>query len=205
MSRIVDDLVMLARSDPDTLELADDRVVVRTAIETALRSVEGANSSFAIECVPGLGAIADRDRLLQMLTNLISNAVRYGGDDHLIVARSDDGDLAIEVHDNGEGVPRKHELIIWERFERGANRLNSTVPGSGIGLPIVDVIARAYGGEAGYRRSDRLGGACFWFKLPGRVAAYEAFRTSSPPVALDELRPMRGSRLEKAPHQEQDR
>ena len=190
MARIVDDLMMLARSDPESLELKTDRVMVRSVIDAALRSVEGAHPSFDVRCQPRLGAIVDRDRTLQVLSNLISNAVRYGGDHQLIVAKADNGDLVFEVHDNGEGVPKKHELIIWERFERGHNRLNSMVPGSGIGLAIVDVIARAYNGEAGYRTSELLGGACFWVRLPGRVAAYEAFDSSPQSVALDELGPL---------------
>ncbi|MDX2343465.1 MAG: ATP-binding protein, partial [Acidimicrobiia bacterium] len=58
---------------------------------------------------------------------------------------------------------------IWEKFERGPNRLNAVVPGSGIGLAVTNAIAKAHGGSAGYRRSERLGGACFWIRLPGRA------------------------------------
>jgi signal transduction histidine kinase len=66
-------------------------------------------------------------------------------------------------------VPKKHELTIWERFERGENRYNANVPGSGIGLAMVRNIAESHGGTASYRRSKRLGGACFVVDLPGRV------------------------------------
>ena len=96
----------------------------------------------------------------------LSNAVRYGGENATVVARADNGDLLLEVHDDGPGVPRKYELMIWQRFERGPNRLNAVVPGSGIGLAVTKAIAKAHGGSAGYRRSDRLGGACFWIVSP---------------------------------------
>jgi two-component system sensor histidine kinase AdeS len=60
---------------------------------------------------------------------------------------------------------------IWQRFERGENNLNAGVPGSGLGLAVVRGLARAHGGDAGYRRSDRLGGACFYVEIPYDRAA----------------------------------
>jgi signal transduction histidine kinase len=89
----------------------------------------------------------------------------------LITASSVSDDLVIEVHDNGDGVPRKYELAIWNQFERGIHRLNSTVPGSGIGLAIVDMVVRRHGGLGTYERSKRLGGSCFRITLPGRLRA----------------------------------
>jgi len=79
----------------------------------------------------------------------------------------------LEIHDDGPGVPRRHEVRVWERFERGPNRLNAAVPGSGIGLAIVEAIAKSHGGSAEYRLSDELGGACFSVTLPGRVSHVE--------------------------------
>jgi len=66
-------------------------------------------------------------------------------------------------------VPKKYEQTIWERFERGVNRLNASIPGSGIGLAVVAAITSAHGGSTGYRRSERLGGACFRVVLPNRI------------------------------------
>ena len=116
--------------------------------------------------------------------NLLANSFRYGGEHRLVVARAVASDLTFEVHDDGPGVPKKYELVIWDRFERGPNRLNASVPGSGIGLAIVDAIARAHGGAASYRRSDELGGACFSVHLPGRVlAGVGPVATTPPPSA----------------------
>lgn len=84
----------------------------------------------------------------------------------MIVTAVTDEDLTIEVHDDGPGVPTKYELVIWNRFERGPRRLDSRVPGSGNGLAIVTKVAKAHGGTAGYRRSEILGGACFFLSIP---------------------------------------
>jgi K+-sensing histidine kinase KdpD len=122
-----------------------------------------------IDTERGVTAFLDTARMQQALGNLLANAERYGGDNTLLVAKTNHGALALEVHDDGPGVPHKHELMIWEKFERGSNRFNATVPGSGIGLAVTNAIAQAHGGATGYRRSERLGGACFWIRLPGRV------------------------------------
>jgi two-component system sensor histidine kinase AdeS len=106
----------------------------------------------------------------QVLVNLLTNVGRYGGQDMLVRVFDRGSDLVIEVHDDGEGIPRRYEVRVWDRFERGPNRLNAAVPGSGIGLAIVQAIALAHGGTARYRTSEVLGGACFAVSLPGRAA-----------------------------------
>ncbi len=169
MSRIVSDLVLLARGSPDELTLKENVMPVAGIVDKALKSVEQKATSVDTEIDAALQARIDGGRVQQILVNLLSNAVRYGNGRSLVVIRREGDDLAIEVHDNGPGVPKKYELAIWEKFERGVNRYNAATPGSGIGLAVVDVITRAHQGSAGYQRSDRLGGACFRVVLPRRA------------------------------------
>jgi signal transduction histidine kinase len=105
----------------------------------------------------------------QALGNLLTNAIRYGGDRCLVVASAQGRDLTLEVHDNGPGVPTRYESIIWNHFERGAHRLDATTPGLGIGLSIVQAVMESHGGRADYRVSERLGGACFSLTVPESV------------------------------------
>ncbi len=170
MARLVSDLVMLARGVHRTLPLEISEVSVSAIVNSALRSVEADGKRIEVECEVDSYVRLDPVRVQQALTNLLSNAIRYGGDSALLVADVSGEDLTVEMHDNGNGVPTRYEAMIWQRFERGANRLNASNPGLGIGLAIVEAIAQSHGGIATYRRSERLGGACFSIVLPGCVS-----------------------------------
>jgi signal transduction histidine kinase len=168
LSSIISDLVMLA-SDQITMRLDIAPIPLESLAWAAVNSAAIDPGSIHVDAEANVTAYVDRGRVVQALANFLANAARYGGDKIAIVATVDGADLTIEVHDNGPGVPPKYELLIWEKFERGDHRLNATVPGSGIGLAVVRAVAGAHGGASGYRRSNRLGGACFWLRLPGRV------------------------------------
>ena len=172
MSRIVADLLLLARSS-NGLQLRETEVHIDKLIVDTLKSIPESQGVIDVEVDSGLVAFIDGDRLQQVVANLVVNAVRYGGGRVLVAAFAANDELLIEVHDNGDGVPRKYELAIWEQFERGVHKLNSTVPGSGIGLAIVDMVVRRHGGLGTYERSKRLGGACFRLTLPGRLRAVQ--------------------------------
>ena len=169
LERIVQDLVLLAQEDPGRMTLKTAEWRVEPLIENAIISSTAGRGNLTIEGEKGLRAVVDPDRVQQVLVNLLSNAKRYGGDSCLVVARASGDRLIIEVHDSGPGVPKKFELTIWERFERGPNKYNAVIPGTGIGLAMVKNIAIAHGGRASYRKSERLGGACFVVEFPGRI------------------------------------
>ena len=169
MSRIVHDLVMLARGTLDLIELQKSPTDLRDLVSSSVASVDEGRQELVVDVADELQVLVDADRVRQILVNLVSNANRYGGDKIAVIARAEDSILHIDVHDDGPGVPKKFELTIWEQFERGPNRLNATVPGSGIGLAVVDAMARSHGGSADYRKSERLGGACFSITIPGAV------------------------------------
>lgn len=166
MARLVTDLVVLARGNHQGLPLEISEVSVASIITDALRGVDPAETRIDEDSDENARVKVDADRVRQALANLLTNAVRYGADRALLSGRVNGGDLVFEVHDNGKGVPTRHEAAVWQRFERGAHRLNAATPGMGIGLAIVRAVAEAHGGSAGYRRSEVLGGACFWLSIP---------------------------------------
>lgn len=180
MARLVSDLLLLARGDHRLVALEIGETRVSAVITAALRPIKPGPTHIE-ESFEGDAVVrVDSDRLRQALDNLISNALRYGGDRAVITGRVKGPDLVIEIHDNGKGVPTRYETAIWERFERGAQRLNAVTPGLGIGLAIVRAIAESHGGRAEYRRSERLGGSCFSLIVPGCVVATVAAQESEP-------------------------
>ena len=177
MSRIVSDLIMLARGDDD-LDLDVARIPLQDLVLASIQASGIPASTVTIECRDDLEGFVDPDRIQQVIVNFLTNAARYGGPNRLVRVVKDGADLILEVHDDGPGVPRRFEVRIWDRFERGPNRLNATIPGSGIGLAVVEAIALKHGGSASLRPSEELGGACFIVDLPGRAVSGRGRSTS---------------------------
>lgn len=170
MGGIVTDLVMLAREDPSQIVLDLQVTSIEQVMSDAIHAISG-DEDVQVSADPGITAVIDAGRIQQVLVNFISNSLRYGGPSRLLRAYVEDSQLHFEMHDDGEGVPKKYELAVFRRFERGANKLNAQVQGSGIGLAVVAAIAKAHGGKAGYRESELLGGACFSMSIPWTAGA----------------------------------
>jgi two-component system OmpR family sensor kinase len=148
MGRIVEDLLLLARLD-EGLPLASVRVEVDLVVrEALLRALPPSGVPVSVEIDPELCVLADPDRLLQVLTNLVVNAVHHGGDNvHLhICGRRKADRVAIEVADDGPGIPGDELPLIFERFYRTAATRAQASTGSGLGLAIVRSLVEQMGG-----------------------------------------------------------
>ncbi len=114
-------------------------------------------------------ALLDRDAMIQVLLNLLDNAVKYGAEDgaHILVTVRGDGPrVRIEVEDDGPGVADRERELVFEEFYRGDDSLTSPVQGAGIGLALCRRIVLAHGGRIMVTRGEKLGGACFAVTLP---------------------------------------
>ena len=109
---------------------------------------------------------ADGDLVDRALRNLIDNALRYApaGAHVTVAARRDGGDVRLAVSNTGEGIAPDDLPRIFERFYRGEKSRSRETGGAGIGLSIVQEIARAHGGETGARSGEGL--TTVWFRLP---------------------------------------
>ena len=110
---------------------------------------------------------ADPLRILQVVYNLINNAIHYTGADKVVVIRqiTEQGQCRIEVSDTGEGIPAEQLPYIWDRYYKVKNYYKRSVTGTGLGLSIVKNILLLHGAEFGVR-SEVGHGSTFWFALP---------------------------------------
>ncbi len=170
---VVADFLELARGELSQTPLSKARLDGKGLVAEAIKQVwdlEAGPPPVKAAVEPFVELVGDRRRLLQVLVSLLENAKNFGGGKTLIVVKRNGPERLIEIHDDGPGVPPRFEGLIWERFERGENQFNEAIPGTGVGLAVVRALVEAHGGRVGYRRSERLGGACFWLALPYEVS-----------------------------------
>ncbi len=143
------DLAELVQDSVAAAGIGQDEVTVRADFDGALPRVRG-----------------DRERLRQVLSNLIDNAVKYSdaGGEVRVGARARDGMVQVEVRDAGPGIPLEQQSLIFEKFGR-AKGAGKTRPGTGLGLFIARSIAEAHGGSLTVRSAPGEG-ATFVLALP---------------------------------------
>ena len=121
-----------------------------------------------VDTEAGLGSVVvDADAVEQAMLNLLSNAMKYSGEDREIVVRlyAVDGHAVIEVTDQGVGIPEKEQARVTEKFYRVRSPENDRIPGTGLGLTLVDHMASAHGGRLEVR-SEVGRGSTFAIHLP---------------------------------------
>lgn len=173
LRRLAEDLSTLSKAEESRLALVPARVdlggVVTDAAERLRPQAEDAGLTLRVEAQRGLGVDADADRLAQVVTNLVGNAIRAtpsGGE--VVVSVSRGGAAAsVRVTDTGEGLDAADVERVFERFFRVPGRRGAAGDGgSGIGLTIARQIVRAHGGDLAASSAGRGQGATFTATVP---------------------------------------
>ncbi len=170
MQHLIDDILELSaieagnvRVNPETIQLRSlvEEIVTTSSSPAAVRKIAIQNRIEANAKV-----FADPHRLIQMLTNLIDNAIKFNRDGGTISITFERGDRdRIVVADTGEGIPSQHLDRLFERFYRVDRARSRELGGTGLGLAIVKHLARAHGGEVTV--ASQLGeGTQFTIELP---------------------------------------
>jgi signal transduction histidine kinase len=178
---IVDELLNLSRIESGQIELRRRRLspdsLVGPALEVHQGAAEQAGVKIVAEVPPGLPDVfVDPDRLQLVFTNMLSNAVRFAPRDSQITVRaqvahsaqvrdhrlSEPDEVRFEVVDQGPGIPKEHQVGLFEKFFRVPG---SPIGGSGLGLFIAKGLVQAHGGRIGVD-SDPGRGSTFWFTVP---------------------------------------
>ncbi len=191
MRRLVDDLLDVSRITRGKLEIRREPVRLFSVVERAVEAVQPAVAArrskgvfVELPSVP-LWVLGDETRLVQAVTNLLTNALRFGGDGTITLAVTLD-DLhkraRLSVEDEGEGMHADTLQRVFEPFYQAPQTSERATGGLGLGLAIVQNIVQLHGGEV-HASSDGPGrGSCFTIELP----------TIEPPLSAD-VAPQRNS------------
>lgn len=154
LSRLIDNVLEFSRLErsarPMELVVGDVGPVLRDAAAMLRPHVERGGLRLSVAVDDDLPPVRfERDALLQIVVNLVDNAVKYAGRDEIVLAafRDGDGRVVVRVRDHGPGVPREQLGRIFEPFHRGEQELTRRTKGTGLGLALVRSLAEAMGGR----------------------------------------------------------
>ena len=202
MGRLTDDLLALARVESGERKIAPQPIAVSVLIEECLEAVSGLlkekGGTLAIAGdPPEVDVLADPDTILQIMSNLIENALNYGrGDDGWAVVEISASlldpetptrlpEVQIRVRDFGAGIPSEHQDRLFERFYRVDKARSRESGGTGLGLAIARHLVEAHRGRI-WVESELGKGSTFVFTLPCAPAMRvdEGFEESALPAEL---------------------
>src|SRR5207248_6749356 len=166
LSRLADDLLLIARADQGSLPVRLEVVAASDLLADAATRFAGRADQLGRKLRLAHTAIdveADPLRVGQALANLVDNALTHGEGTVELAAEERNGFVELHVRDEGSGLPDDFRSRAFDRFSR-ADEARSR-GGSGLGLSIVELVARAHGGAAGVANSPS-GGADVWIALP---------------------------------------
>jgi len=174
LQRLVEDLQELSRVESGQFSLDRKPLSVSDLLSGAIKSLKPRYDKKGVAltstCVQGLPPIlADRDRLLQVLQNLLDNALRFTPKDGQVTvsAEKSGGIIQISVEDSGAGIESRHLPFIFERFYRAdQSRSREGGAGNGIGLTISKTLVEAHGGSIWAESGGKGEGSRFTFSLP---------------------------------------
>lgn len=172
LKKLIDKLLELSRLESGKVQLNIQTVDMVKIIETAIKTVkERSNLRDEFICFKKekeeIYVDGDPDLIIQVLFNLLDNAVNYSSGDEAVEVILEDGEETVKVvvEDKGEGIPEKEKARIFERFYRIDKTRSRKTGGTGLGLSIVKHLVENHGGTVGVESSVGEGSK-FWFTLP---------------------------------------
>jgi len=174
MSNIVEDLLVAARAEMGAIAVETATVNLEAELAKALDGL-GIGVDEMPATVPNV--VADASRVRQILRNLLTNAVRYGGPKRRILAGSEQGSVWLEVRDDGQGVGGDEASEIFEPYSTAHTGVSGSV---GLGLAVARQLAELMGGSLSYRRdADET---VFRLELPAAWDAEPAQTSENAPI-----------------------
>lgn len=185
LTNLVDDILDLSRIEAGRVSVSVEPTGVGDVLASVREAIEHAAQGKGVEVVveppadEGLRVLADRTRLVQIVTNFATNAVKYnrpGGRAVLTATRPTEGRIRISVSDTGMGIPSEKQCLLFQPFQR-AGQETGPVEGTGIGLVIAKRLAEMMGGTVGFESTPGEG-SVFWVDV---AASSRNQNETSPP------------------------
>lgn len=172
---IVNDILDVARMDAGKFELKIDSVdmlsLINEAVELMKPYVEKCDCEMALQLPPtdfsSLNVMADRQRLLQVMSNFISNAAKFTKANDTIIVSMDmvGSEVCVSVTDHGQGIAKEKSSQVFSRFSQISHCENTKMPGTGLGLNICKSIIEQHKGRIGFDSKENEH-TRFYFCLP---------------------------------------
>lgn len=178
LTRLINQILDLAKMEAGSIDWEmqhiDPRPVIEEAIAVTSALFADKGARLEVEVAHALPTVyADRDRLIQVLVNLLSNAAKFCDEKAgrvVVSARAGPQGLEIAITDNGRGVPPENRQIIFEKFQQASTNLTDKPRGTGLGLTISRQIIEHFGGRI-WVESAPGSGARFCVLVPGQRRA----------------------------------
>ncbi len=175
MGRLVNELLDLARMESGYFELSDEEVELQPFFQRILRKFQGLSKGKNVEVTFQSNShieyfVFDSDRIEQVLTNLIDNAIRHtpSGGSVMITKQMEERGLYLSVEDTGSGIPEEDLPFVFERFYKADKARTRGKSGTGLGLAIAKNIVETHGGSITVQ--SKLGqGTIFSFLIPWKT------------------------------------
>jgi len=176
LNTLVSDLLDISRIEAGRVTLKEDAIDIHSVAEEVVAEVLGRSRTenkamaLSLEAPKDLPQVtADRDKVRQILGNLVNNAYNYTPNNGTILVNihRENGEVQVDVQDNGVGIAVEDQGRIFDRFFRGEHPLVLATPGTGLGLPIVRQLVEMHSGRIWMKSSGVPGdGSVFSFTLP---------------------------------------
>ena len=164
--QLISDILDLSKIEAETFDIIPERVNAKQLCNDLFQAMQ-MKTSPQVELrlkdnLPELTFTSDKNRLYQVLLNFVTNALKFTSEGNITIDYQIDGnEVKFSVQDTGMGIEPEKQEAIFTRFVK----LNSFIPGTGLGLPICQSIVTQLGGKIGVE-SEPGKGSCFWFTHP---------------------------------------